>query len=209
MLDTATVWHAVPGLASLRAVHVERDLADRVFKVASAPFPLEAMAQGWLVERGADPAAFTSRTPIGPADEETRRIEELLRGAGPGRLAVHEDYTYSTEPYDIWVIATDTRAEDPRLPVRVFHERRQVDDDTYTLREGHFPTVAAARTWTQDPDAPLPQRSSPSARAAAAARASTCTATGPVVSAASAAGPIVPRTEPAAPPPRPTRRAAL
>ncbi|MGW2546692.1 hypothetical protein ACWC5I_38920, partial [Kitasatospora sp. NPDC001574] len=135
MFDKATEWHAVPGLPSLLAVHVERDLADGVFEVESASFPLVAMAQGWLVERGADPAGFVARNPIGPADEETRRIEELLRGAGPGRLTVHDDYTNSSEPYDIWVIATDNRSEDPRLPVRVFHERRQVDDDTYTLRD--------------------------------------------------------------------------
>ncbi|MER6398515.1 hypothetical protein ABT263_21045 [Kitasatospora sp. NPDC001603] len=187
------MWQDVPGLASLRAVHVERDRTAGVFTIESASFPLVAMAQNWLVGRGAAPDRFTSRTPIGPADRETRRVETLLRETGPERFTVHDDYTYTTEPYDIWVIATDTRTDDPQLPVRVFHERRQVDDDTYTLREGHFPTVGAARAWTQDPDAPLPQpRTSPSARAAAASRGNSRSAAGPVVSTAPTPGPAAP-----------------
>ncbi|MFC9331722.1 hypothetical protein [Kitasatospora sp. NPDC057015] len=191
------MWNDIPGLSSFLAVHVERDLAAGVFEIAFAPQPLAAMAQQWLVERGADPATFTRLGPITAADQETERVESLLRGAGPDRYTVHDHYTYDSEPFDIWVIATDTQAAASDRPVRVFHDRRQVDHNTYTLREGHFATIDDARAWTDDPSATLPQAApSPSARAAAARRSTTATGTAPVISAL-----------PAAPPPQGNSRA--
>ncbi|MEU9074539.1 hypothetical protein AB0D22_07630 [Kitasatospora sp. NPDC048538] len=196
LFDTAHVWNDIPGQASVLAVHVERDLAAGAFEVDFTFQPLVAMAQRWLVERGADPARFTDLVPITAADRETERVEDLLRAAGPDRFTVHDQYTYDAEPYDIWVIATDTLAVESDRPVRVFHEQRQVDADTYTLREGHFATIDDAQAWTADPSSPLPQASpSPSARAAAARH--TTAATGSVVSAT-----------PPLPPPGPSRRRA-
>ncbi|MFJ4676898.1 hypothetical protein [Kitasatospora sp. NPDC088783] len=166
--NAAHAYGDVPGLPAMVAVRIQRDRAAGTFEMEYAWHPLAAMAEAWLVQRGADPAAFTRQGPIGPADRETERIEALLRGS-VNRFAVHDDYSFDTVPYDTWVIATDTQAADPARPVRVFHDRRQVDDDTYTLREGHFATVEDARAWTDDPDSPLPPAAlSPSARAAAA-----------------------------------------
>ncbi|MFD0259039.1 hypothetical protein ACFVH7_12295 [Kitasatospora indigofera] len=156
MADTAHTWNDTPGLSSFLAVHVERDLAAGVFEIGFAPQPLAAMAQQWLVERGADPAAFTRLGPITPADQETERVESLLRGAGPDRFTVHDHYTHDDAPFDIWVIATDTQAAASDRPVRVFHDRRQADHDTYTLREGAFADFEAAYAWTEDTDQPLP-----------------------------------------------------
>ncbi|GAA2267044.1 hypothetical protein GCM10010430_60250 [Kitasatospora cystarginea] len=184
LFDRTHMWNDLPGQPSVMAVHVERDLAAGLFEIDFAFQPLVAMAQRWLVERGAEPTRFTDLVRITAADRETERVEDLLRAADPDRFTVHDQYTYDAEPYDIWVIATDTLTVESDRPVRVFHEQRQVDADTYTLREGHFATIDDARAWTADPTSPLPQASpSPSARAAAARH--TAAATGSVVSAAS------------------------
>ncbi|MFC9327893.1 hypothetical protein [Kitasatospora sp. NPDC057015] len=193
LFDTAHMWNDVPGLSSVLAVHVERDLAEGVFEIAFARYPLVAMAQQWLVGRGATPDRFTDRTPVTAADQETTRVERLLREAEPDRYAIHDHYTYADVPYDTWVIATDTHNDTSARPVRVFHEQHQVDADTYTLREGHFTSIETARTWAEDPSAPLPQVApSPSAQAAAARQQTQGgTGTGTVVGATPAAPPPV------------------
>ncbi|MFD0561843.1 hypothetical protein ACFQ2M_07195 [Kitasatospora saccharophila] len=78
--------------------------------------------------------------------------------------------------------------------MRVFHDRRQIDNDTHTLREGHFVSVEDARAWTDDLDSPLPPPAlSPSARAAAALLGSSAAAAGWAR--------VVSTPPPAAPPP--------
>ncbi|MEV7122893.1 hypothetical protein [Kitasatospora griseola] len=169
LYNCAHMHNDVPGLPAMVAVRVERDRAAGTFEVESAWHPLVALAEGWLVQRGADPAAFARHGAILPADQETERIEALLRNSGDKRFTLHDDYSFDSEPYDIWVIATDVSAADPARPVRVFHDRRQTDADTYTLREGHFASVEDARARTTDLDTPLPPAApAPSARAAAA-----------------------------------------
>ncbi|MFD7730500.1 hypothetical protein ACFV6F_08960 [Kitasatospora phosalacinea] len=192
--NTAHMHDDVPGLPAMVAVRVQRDHATGTFEMEYARHPLVAMGEAWLVQRGADPAAFARQGPIAPADRETERVEALLRGSGTRRFEIHDDYSFDTAPYDTWVIATDTLAADPARPVRVFHDRRQIDADTYTLREGHFASVEDARAWTDDLDSPLPPAVlSPSARAAAALLGTS--------SAAAGWARVISTPPPAAPPP--------
>ncbi|MFB7672676.1 hypothetical protein ACFC26_14825 [Kitasatospora purpeofusca] len=187
--DTAHVWNDIPGRDSVLAVCVDRDLSGGTFELDCESHALGALAEAWLVERGADPSRFTDLTEIAAADQETERIVELLRGAGPDRFAVHDQYTYDEDPYDVWVIATDTH-NTGSAPVRVFHEQRQIDSSTYTLREGHFATLDDAWEWTTDPSSPLPPAPpSPSARAAAARPGTSSLVGGPVAGAPPAAAP--------------------
>ncbi|MFF2747820.1 hypothetical protein ACFVVA_19995 [Kitasatospora sp. NPDC058048] len=158
----------VPGEPDIVAVHLERDDTAGTIRAAMATEALVPLAERWLISRGADPEQLTpAANPISPAALLTLQIEEFLRSSGD-RFTVHTSYTDASEPYDIWVIAQDTAPSLAEAPVRVWHSRRQVDDDTYTLREGGFADLDAAYAWTRDTSAPLPPVTSPSARAAAA-----------------------------------------
>ncbi|GJF32624.1 hypothetical protein KNE206_53240 [Kitasatospora sp. NE20-6] len=187
--DTAHMWNDMSGRSSLIAVHTEQDFGAGTFRVEFMSHALIGLAEQWLVDRGADPDAFTRDSVITAADEETTRLEEMLRGSG-GRFTAHDDYTHAAEPYDVWVIATDTLAQGSEMPVRVFHEQRQVDTDTYTLREGHFPSIEEALEWTKDPNAPLPSSGRrPNARAAAARTTTARTGTQPAAEVSRNTGP--------------------
>ncbi|GAB7185670.1 hypothetical protein ATKI12_5501 [Kitasatospora sp. Ki12] len=167
----------VPGTPDVVAIHLERDEAAGTVRAAMETEALVPLAERWLIARGADPKQFTqSAAPLDPADQLTRRIEEFLRCSGD-RFNVRNSYTDGSEPYDVWVVAEDTAPSSAEAPVRAFHSRRQVDDDTYTVREGGFAGLDAAYAWTRDTSVPLPPVISPSARAAAA-RQSTIPATG-------------------------------
>ncbi|MFJ9446728.1 hypothetical protein ACIRRH_33445 [Kitasatospora sp. NPDC101235] len=181
--------YGVPGEPDIIAVHLERDNVTGTIRAAMETEALVPLAERWLIARGADPEqlASSAATPIRPADPLTRRIEESLRSSGD-RFTVRDSYTDEGEPYDIWVIAQDT-APAATDPVRVFHYQRQVDDGTYTVREGGFPDLDAAYAWTRDTSVPLPPVTSPSARATAARQTTIPTSDTPPLTPASARPP--------------------
>ncbi|WP_157531420.1 MULTISPECIES: hypothetical protein [unclassified Kitasatospora] len=184
----------VPGLPQIAAIHVHRDLDAGTFRFDYSREPLVALAQRWLIARGADPTVIARQSDgaVAPADSATTDLEERLRLSGD-RFDIRDDYTDDTvtDPergteglpssgpewaarlqysFYTWAIARDTQQLPGQPEYRVFFEEIDMRADTYTLREGGFETWAAASDWTQDTSQPLPPipAEEDSARAAAA-----------------------------------------
>jgi hypothetical protein len=127
---------------------------------ASASHTVSAFAQRWLVEHGCPAGDLATLVSVGngrlrPADPGTRRIEERVRASG-GRYEITEQHHEIADGIsDAWVIAHDAAAQN--RPVRVFHQVEDLGARTYVLREGAFPTPAAARAWLRHRDTPLPE----------------------------------------------------
>ncbi|MEU4113275.1 hypothetical protein AB0F71_02085 [Kitasatospora sp. NPDC028055] len=171
--DGTMTWHDVPGLAQYAAIHVERDRAESTYRFEYSRHPIAALAQNWLVGRGADPAQLTVdvEDPM-CTDQATRDLEDFLASSGD-RFRLVDDHTYdSPDFYKTWIIASDNRPDPGQQPVRVFYEDVDTATHSYTLRQGGFATVEAARSWVDrlgHPDNPLPPlTAAPSARAAGA-----------------------------------------
>jgi hypothetical protein len=126
---------------------------------ASTSHIVSAFAQRWLVEHGCPAGDLAMLVCVGngrlrPADPGTRRLEDQIRASG-GRYAITASHHEIADGIsDAWVIAHDTTAQS--RPVRVFHQVEDLDTRTYVLREGAFPTPAAARAWLRHRDTPLP-----------------------------------------------------
>ncbi|WP_404868422.1 hypothetical protein ACI1MP_10145 [Kitasatospora griseola] len=195
--DGTMTWADVPGLAQYAAVHVERDLGEGTYRFDYSRHPIAALAQNWLVSRGADPGQLTVdvEDPMS-TDQATRDLEDFLAVSGD-RFGIRDDYTHdSPDFYKTWIIATDSRPDPGQQPVRVFYEDVDTANHSYTLRQGGFATVEAARSWVdrlEQPDNPLPPlTAAPSARAASAGAHSsvpvTLSAPGPAQAPATAEG---------------------
>ncbi len=174
VFDGSMTWADIPGMAQYAAIHVERDLGEGTYRLDYSRHPIAALAQNWLISRGADqdqlPAEFED--PM-DTDQATRDLEEALAASGD-RFQILDDYTYdSSDFYKTWIIAVDNRPEPGQHPVRVFYEDTNMEGHSYTLRQGGFATVDAARSWVDrlgEPDNSLPPlTAAPSARAAGAA----------------------------------------
>ncbi|MGW2397107.1 hypothetical protein ACWCYY_11195 [Kitasatospora sp. NPDC001664] len=166
-------WADIPGMAQYAAIHVERDLGEGTYRLDYSRHPIAALAQNWLISRGADQDQLTVQfeDPM-DTDQATRDLEEALAASG-GRFRILDDYTNdSSDFYETWIIAVDDRPEPGQQPVRVFFEDVDMKGHSYTLRQGGFATVDDARSWVDrvgEPDNPLPPlASAPSARAASA-----------------------------------------
>ncbi|MFJ1931669.1 hypothetical protein ACIPLC_15710 [Kitasatospora sp. NPDC086801] len=171
-----------PGAPQIVGVHFERDQAAGTIRADMTTEALIPLAQSWLVGRGADPSRVlepSSNWPE-PNDPETKRIEDYLRTFGD-HLEVHETYTQHEEPFETWVIATDTRSSADPAPAEVFVWRRPDNDAAYTVRHGQFASLDAAYAWAQDTSAPLPAPAR-----TRAARHSTINTTGPNASSSAA-----------------------
>ncbi|MEY9949539.1 hypothetical protein [Kitasatospora sp. GAS1066B] len=150
---------AVQGKPFFLGVHLECDVNARLVRAAVREEAMPVLAEAWLIARGADPDRLRERirgSEFGAADAETEAAEDLLRHSGT-RFDVHDSASSADASYVTWVIATDSEAPDPARPVAVFVGRRQADNETYTLRFGHFDNIEDAYTWTRDPNAPLPK----------------------------------------------------
>ncbi|MEY9949583.1 glycosyl hydrolase [Kitasatospora sp. GAS1066B] len=199
--DSAAIYGMFPGARQIAAIHIARDLAVGTYRADVAYLPFESLAQHWLIQRGAAPDRFRANEDMvqTPADATTRAIEQRLRDFGH-RYRIVDDYTYESSPFTTWIMAEDAHPDDPALPFRIFVQELVEGTDSYTLREGVFPSQDAARDWLDDPSAPLPVApATPSARSIAAR-----TRTGPVLQG-------TPRPAPLTPPaatrdPRPPRR---
>ncbi|MFE6053120.1 hypothetical protein ACFQ6N_20365 [Kitasatospora sp. NPDC056446] len=171
--DGTMTWHDVPGLAQYAAIHVQRNLGDGTYRFDYSRHPIASLAQNWLAGRGADPEQLTVEVedPMS-TDQATRGLEGFLAASGD-RFRLVDDYTHdSPDFYKTWIIATDVRPDPGQQPIRVFYEDVDTATHSYTLRQGGFATVEAARSWVDrlgHPENPLPPLTgAPSARAAGA-----------------------------------------
>ncbi|MEU4300045.1 hypothetical protein [Kitasatospora aureofaciens] len=205
--DGTMTWD-IPGSEQLAGIHVRRDLGAGTFRLEYQRAPIVALAQNWLVSRGADLGQVTPHDERLPTcDQPSRALEQRLAQAGDrywiansytsdlvldpahssgGPPSSNEDLVYD---FNTWVIAEDQRPAAGEHPVRVFYEDVDYLGRTYTLREGGFPDLDAAYEWTRRagaPDNPLPPVGVESARSAAARATSPATAASPAAAVAPA-----------------------
>ncbi|WAL74630.1 hypothetical protein OU787_25935 [Kitasatospora sp. YST-16] len=153
-------------------VHLELDQSAGSVRATVRDVAMPELAEAWLISRGADPDRLRERvrpSEFEPADAQTEAAEAMLRHSGT-RFDIHDSAFTIGPPYTTWVIALDSEAPDPALPVAVFVGHREKDSETFTLRLGHFASVEHAYDWTRHPDAPLPQTNPAGAARADAAR---------------------------------------
>ncbi|MFD0405353.1 hypothetical protein [Kitasatospora sp. NPDC127116] len=164
---------AAQGRPFFVGVHLERDSGARLMRVAVRDEAMPALAEAWLIARGADPTRlreYMQRSEYRAADAEAEAAQDLLRHSGT-RFDVHDSASSPGTPYVTWVIATDNEAPDPARPVAVFVGHRQADSEEFTLRHGHVASIEDAYTWTRRvPGAPLPRPGQPGTARADAAR---------------------------------------
>ncbi|WP_327175421.1 glycosyl hydrolase [Streptomyces sp. NBC_01335] len=152
--DESAIW-GVPGTPQIVAVKVSRDLDRRTFTIQSAEHATIPFAHAWLTEQGCPPeaAAPADADPMAPADSLTAHIAQRIRTSG-ARYEVLDSYS-DPDLCETWTLARDAQAA--QAPVRVFVEQGDFATHMYTLREGAFTDVSAARSWLSTRDTPLPQ----------------------------------------------------
>ncbi|MFF6835758.1 glycosyl hydrolase [Streptomyces sp. NPDC012438] len=202
--DQSATW-GIPGAPQVMAIAVARDLTRFTYTLETSHHATVSFAQAWLVERGCPPAKIAKihGGSLKPADDLTVWVERQIRESGI-RYEVLDNHTSDSDPCETWTLTRDSRADE--APIRVFHEEWDNDAGTYTMREGAFADVGAARTWLDDRSGPLPEPPEYSDDNGAVVRArvariALARSTG--ASAAPKAGHDVPRTPPAAPAQRP------
>ncbi|MFJ1795240.1 hypothetical protein [Kitasatospora griseola] len=186
-------------------VHLELDQDAGLVRATVRDVAMPVLAEAWLIARGADPDRLRERvrtSEFEPADAQTEAAEAMLRHSGT-RFDVHDSASTAGPPYTTWVIAIDSEAPDPALPVALFVGHREKDGETFTLRHGHFASVEHAYDWTRHPETPLPQPGPTGAARADVARLDRRTRT----QREAAAGPVdQPAPMPQAEPRRPRER---
>ncbi|MFJ7278276.1 hypothetical protein [Kitasatospora sp. NPDC098663] len=215
--DGTMTWD-IPGSNQLAGIHVQRDLGAGTYRLEYQRAPIVALAQNWLVSRGADLDQVTPHDEQLPTcDQPSRDLEQQLAQAGDryriansytsdlvldpayssgGPPSSNEDLVYD---FNTWIIAEDRRPEPGQHPVRVFYEDVDYLGRTYTLWEGGFPDLDAAYEWTRragEPDNPLPPVETEvvrSPRTAAARTTSPAAAVSPAAAAAAATDPTATR----------------
>ncbi|MEE4543639.1 hypothetical protein V2S66_16880 [Streptomyces sp. V4-01] len=154
MYDTTATWYDPK--PQVRTVAVHRFLEHGTFVLDTAFHTTIAFAQRWLADRGAplDAVSVVGNDLAQPADAATEGVENKIR-ADSGRYDLaqvfHEDLDVTC---DAWTLVRDNAAT--QLPVRVFLQQGDLEERTYTLREGAFPDTATALAWLADRTEPLP-----------------------------------------------------
>ena len=153
--DRSATW-GIPGSPQVVAIAVARDLRRLTFTMETSYHAAVPFAQNWLVERGCPPEriALVGDNYVRPADDLTVQVEQRIRESGT-RYQVLDTHASDDDPAETWTLARDSVAD--QAPVRVFHEEWDHDAGTYTMREGAFADVDAARRWLDDRSGPLPE----------------------------------------------------
>ncbi|NBE51639.1 glycosyl hydrolase [Streptomyces boluensis] len=153
--DQSVTW-GIPGSPQLVAITVARDLSRSTFTLETSHHATASFAQSWLVERGCPPEriALVGGDYVKPADDLTVQVEQQIRESGT-RYEVLDTHTSDFDPSETWTLTRDSSAG--QEPIRVFHEEWDHDAGTYTMREGAFADVDAARSWLDDRSGPLPE----------------------------------------------------
>lgn len=170
LYDTTATWDDPK--PQIRAVAVYRFPQYGTFALDTASHTGIAFAQRWLADRGAplDAISVIGNDHARPIDTATERVEDKIR-AESGRYELvqvfHEDLD---DTCDAWTLVRDRAAA--QAPVRVFLQQGDLEERTYTLREGAFPDTESALAWLGDRTTPLPfPPESPPVQRIAAARA--------------------------------------
>ncbi|MFE6101308.1 glycosyl hydrolase [Streptomyces laurentii] len=153
--DQSATW-GVPGAPQVMAIAVARDLTRFTYTLETSHHATVSFAQAWLVERGCPPEKITKIRDglIKPADDLTVWVERQIRESGT-RYEVLDNHTSDSDPCETWTLTRDSLAA--AAPIRVFHEEWDHNAGTYTMREGAFVGVGAARSWLDDRNSPLPE----------------------------------------------------
>ncbi|MER7001149.1 glycosyl hydrolase [Streptomyces sp. NPDC000410] len=138
------------------AIAVARDLTQFTYALETSHHATVSFAQNWLVEHGCPPEKIAKIRDglVKPADDLTLWVERQIRESGT-RYEVLDNNTSDSDPCETWTLTRDSRADE--APIRVFHEEWDHDAGTYTMREGAFAYVGAARSWLDDRGGPLPE----------------------------------------------------
>ncbi|WP_406080466.1 glycosyl hydrolase [Streptomyces zaomyceticus] len=151
--DRSVTW-GVPGEPQVMAIAVARDLTRFTFTLETSYHATVPFAQNWLVERGCPPEKIAKvRDGVKPVDDLTVWVERQIRESGT-RYEILDNHTSDSDPSETWTLTRDSRTDE--APIRVFHEEWDHDAGTYTMREGAFADVDAARSWLDDRNGPLP-----------------------------------------------------
>ncbi|WP_030195598.1 hypothetical protein [Streptomyces sp. NRRL S-87] len=153
--DQSATW-GVPGAPQVMAIAVARDLTRFTFTLETSHHATASFAQAWLVERGCPPEKIAKihGGSLKPADDLTVWVERQIRESG-ARYEVFDNHTSDSDPCETWTLTHDSSAA--QAPVRLFHEEWDHAAGTYTMREGAFADVGAARAWLDDRSGPLPE----------------------------------------------------
>ncbi|MDQ8704123.1 glycosyl hydrolase [Streptomyces sp. LHD-70] len=153
--DRSLTW-GIPGSPQLVAITVARDLSQSTFTLETSHHATASFAQSWLVERGCPPEriALVGGDYVKPADDLTVQVEQQIRESGT-RYKVLDTHTSDFNPSETWTLTRDSSAG--QAPIRVFHEEWDHDAGTYSMREGAFADVGAARSWLDDRSGSLPE----------------------------------------------------
>lgn len=205
--DRSALW-GVPGSPQLVAIALARGLRRSTFTLKTSYHATVSFAQSWLVERGCPPEriALVGSDYVMPADDLTVQVEQQVRESG-AHLEILDTHTSDFDPCETWTLTRDSRAD--QAPVRGFHKEWDHGAGTYTMREGAFADVEAARFWLDNRGGPLPEPPEYGDHNGAAVRARVALARSTGVAAASKAGLDTSRTLPAAPVQRPAQQGRL
>ncbi|MEW1660596.1 glycosyl hydrolase [Streptomyces sp. NPDC093707] len=153
--DRSATW-GIPGAPQVVAIAVARDLSRSTFTLETSYHATVPFAQNWLVERGCPPERIVLRGNdyLKPADDLTLQVEQQIRESGT-RYEVLDTHTSDLGPCEAWTLVHDSSAG--QAPVRVFHEEWDYDAGSYTMREGAFADMGAARSWLDERSGPLPE----------------------------------------------------
>ncbi|MFF8577270.1 glycosyl hydrolase [Streptomyces albidoflavus] len=153
-LDTSAEW-GVTGTPDVVAIAIKRNIDRYTFAMETSYHSTVPSAQNWLVGHGCPfgGIALFSVEGTEPADDLTVQTEQRIRDSGH-LCEILDTPSPGFELTEAWVLVRDTRAT--VVPVRVFHKVWYCESDTYTVREGAFAEVSAARSWLGNRNAPLP-----------------------------------------------------
>ncbi|WP_316527511.1 glycosyl hydrolase [Kitasatospora brasiliensis] len=152
--DNGTLQGKALNMPDLFTLDVRRDQAQGTFALDAAAHAGVAFAQKWLAERGCPPEAMTVDGDLIGADELTYRIEDQIHRAGE-RYDLIALAAARESPGEAWTMVTDRNATE--LPVRLFIEHSDAEQNTYTIREGAFPDRTGAEAWLAERNTPLPE----------------------------------------------------
>ncbi|MFI9208567.1 glycosyl hydrolase [Streptomyces sp. NPDC053253] len=153
--DQSATW-GMPSAPQVMAIAVARDLTEFTYTLETSHHATVSFAQNWLVERGCPPEKIAKihGGSLKPADDLTVWVERQIRESGT-RYEVLDNHTSDSDPCETWTLTRDSSAA--QAPIRVIHEEWDHDAGTYTMREGAFADVGAARAWLDDRSGPLPE----------------------------------------------------
>ncbi|MFF9560358.1 hypothetical protein ACF1DY_31660 [Streptomyces albus] len=160
--DKAAVWENAPGTAEYVAVHIARDLIGRTFTIFAERLPTEPLALNWLLSEGCPADAIRPDQFPGPrpADALTSRLQDQLRYSPEGRYTLLYHHTHNPGTFrdgiEVTVLMRDNHPDEAERPYRVFLEKVAPSFESYTVREGAFPTPEAADEWLMNRESPLP-----------------------------------------------------